>query len=622
MTIETKPAGAYRWCFQPLYWINSGQKNLVANKENINEYHRKLTHEAKEPVYFAKQNPLSLAGFASVFAGPLSFLSGLLLDNGSLKNFGISLSGLGTLLLIVGKVFGFKPDTDSSNLENPSLCNRQILYFSPGTIATTVNPVTEDTLPEVEVFQETNVSLPVIAEAERILIVANPIEEVVGIATEVRVENEDDFFCLTEVTEAGMEALGITDPLELGPGVVLLKGPVRSKEPVPVSSGNTVVDISDSSASTNIADYNFDSDASMPEVTENPLNVYDYRLLRAFTGPSEVVGQFAPFGFLKAGDCYPVGEKITFVDINYNDDQIRRLLDATYLRTVMNETTDNSELQFLRALCEVLDLEIPLDSRPVKFKKIFSKNPYDFVRISSFIKNEEHLEEDANSWHKAIVARLIMRARISSWGTDGNVTVETNYIPGKGVHAWVRYVNRDGEKIICDPTLNYVGPADSRDAPWDYVCPRFARNNEGEILSSNSTVWDIDLLCAKRIQLMYLKDHASGIDWNEDYHMIDGEMKETEFKKWFDCLFVVLETSNIPEIRKHAEEVLKSKKVKFTPSVKTFLMDYLSDPDVGQTRVETVQFVLDTLSKQSRNSSLLTYPLFLLRAAVGTTVGK
>lgn len=76
--------------------------------------------------------------------------------------------------------------------------------------------------------------------------------------------------------------------------------------------------------------------------------------------------------------------------------------------------------------------------------------------------------------HQALLtAYLLERARQEGELVEEDaVSIDRNYIPGRGGHAWVRYTSSDWTPYIIDPAQRVIGPLrDLSDAYWDYRRP-------------------------------------------------------------------------------------------------------------------------------------------------------
>ena len=76
--------------------------------------------------------------------------------------------------------------------------------------------------------------------------------------------------------------------------------------------------------------------------------------------------------------------------------------------------------------------------------------------------------------HQALLVGYLLERLQRDGLVTGKVSVDRNYIPGVGGHAWVRYISGSGDVYIIDPAQDYFGkldevPAgDERRYIWDY----------------------------------------------------------------------------------------------------------------------------------------------------------
>ena len=75
--------------------------------------------------------------------------------------------------------------------------------------------------------------------------------------------------------------------------------------------------------------------------------------------------------------------------------------------------------------------------------------------------------------HQALLAAWLLEKLVLSGQINGHVSVDRNYIPGVGGHAWVRYTNSRGQVFIIDPAQKYIGALHESDPTtrWFYERP-------------------------------------------------------------------------------------------------------------------------------------------------------
>lgn len=75
--------------------------------------------------------------------------------------------------------------------------------------------------------------------------------------------------------------------------------------------------------------------------------------------------------------------------------------------------------------------------------------------------------------HQALLAGYLIEKMVDEGILHGKVSVDRNFVPGEGGHAWVRYTNSGGEVFILDTAQNYCGSLErsKKEAGWDYRRP-------------------------------------------------------------------------------------------------------------------------------------------------------
>lgn len=74
------------------------------------------------------------------------------------------------------------------------------------------------------------------------------------------------------------------------------------------------------------------------------------------------------------------------------------------------------------------------------------------INLSEFL-----LEGAGVCRHQALLVGYLLEKLIKGGYLGGSISVDRNRIPGKGGHAWARYVAQDGTVYIIDPAQEYVG---------------------------------------------------------------------------------------------------------------------------------------------------------------------
>lgn len=76
--------------------------------------------------------------------------------------------------------------------------------------------------------------------------------------------------------------------------------------------------------------------------------------------------------------------------------------------------------------------------------------------------------------HQALLVGYLLEKLKKDGYLKGSVSIDRNSIPDLGGHAWVRYTNSEGDVIIIDPAMNYVGYLKyaERATGWSYGRPK------------------------------------------------------------------------------------------------------------------------------------------------------
>lgn len=74
--------------------------------------------------------------------------------------------------------------------------------------------------------------------------------------------------------------------------------------------------------------------------------------------------------------------------------------------------------------------------------------------------------------HQALLAGYLLEKLKSDGHISGQVSIDRNYVPGQGGHAWVRYVNSAGKVFIIDPAQDFIGKIEEAgEDQWFYKRP-------------------------------------------------------------------------------------------------------------------------------------------------------
>ncbi|MGI8420316.1 MAG: hypothetical protein ACR2LN_06795 [Candidatus Levyibacteriota bacterium] len=109
----------------------------------------------------------------------------------------------------------------------------------------------------------------------------------------------------------------------------------------------------------------------------------------------------------------------------------------------------------LRDVYDLTRHAIPYDSQVVEqvvAKLIPGPEPDQKIGLSSFI-----IAKGGECRHQALLAGYLLEKLKSDNYLQGTPSVDRNFVPGKGGHAWVRYVNSAGNIVIIDPAQDFIG---------------------------------------------------------------------------------------------------------------------------------------------------------------------
>ncbi len=125
-----------------------------------------------------------------------------------------------------------------------------------------------------------------------------------------------------------------------------------------------------------------------------------------------------------------------------------------------------------RILGDVLDTvqkELPFDKQKVE----------DIVRKHDAGDNQKILldvfirEKAGVCRHEALLGAYMLERLAKEGYIRGKVSIDRNFVPGRGGHAWIRYRSEDGIVVIIDPAQDYIGKLDDVDTDnqWFYERP-------------------------------------------------------------------------------------------------------------------------------------------------------
>lgn len=138
------------------------------------------------------------------------------------------------------------------------------------------------------------------------------------------------------------------------------------------------------------------------------------------------------------------------------DDKTQPELVATYQELLKRRMAKAQKGETFKGnvLGEAFDLtrELLPYSKDIVSEMVRGLPPDQEVPLSSFLKRRGGICR-----HQALLAAYLLEKLKTDGYVQGQVSVDRNYVPGQGGHAWVRYVNSVGEIFIIDPAQNFIG---------------------------------------------------------------------------------------------------------------------------------------------------------------------
>ncbi len=75
--------------------------------------------------------------------------------------------------------------------------------------------------------------------------------------------------------------------------------------------------------------------------------------------------------------------------------------------------------------------------------------------------------------HQALLCAYLLERLAKEGKVAGHVSIDRNFVPGRGGHAWVRYTNSAGEVFIIDPAQQFIGKIEQTGKnAWFYERPK------------------------------------------------------------------------------------------------------------------------------------------------------
>ncbi len=86
---------------------------------------------------------------------------------------------------------------------------------------------------------------------------------------------------------------------------------------------------------------------------------------------------------------------------------------------------------------------------------------------------DAYLDKGGVCRHETLLGGWILEKLIKEGYIQGRVSVDRNFVPGQGGHAWIRYTNSRGKVFIIDAAQNYIGALEDvgKSTRWFYERP-------------------------------------------------------------------------------------------------------------------------------------------------------
>lgn len=115
---------------------------------------------------------------------------------------------------------------------------------------------------------------------------------------------------------------------------------------------------------------------------------------------------------------------------------------------------------------------------PYSLDKVDRVNKDHEVKYGDKVSLSVYIDEKAGVCrHQALLVGYLIERLVKDGRLNGKVSVDRNFVKGKGGHAWVRYITSWGKEIILDPANKFIGYAEEIDPEdlWFYKRPRSER---------------------------------------------------------------------------------------------------------------------------------------------------
>jgi len=158
------------------------------------------------------------------------------------------------------------------------------------------------------------------------------------------------------------------------------------------------------------------------------------------------------------------------VDDSYKNSELKRVY-FNVINKRMKDVSQGIALSegLLRDLLDIVQQEIPYDSNKVELFHLKQGDIADKkIALDAYIRLGAGVCR-----HQALLGAYVLERMIEEGRITGKVSIDRNFVRGKGGHAWIRYTRGDGAVFIVDPAQNYIGYLDDikDNKRWFYERP-------------------------------------------------------------------------------------------------------------------------------------------------------
>ena len=544
MEINTKPVRELPWLLQPIFWINSEERLMAqSSKKQIEEHYGELARQNDKPVFFTRVSPVEALGIVGVVLGSILSLFGVTNENNNSRNLGFGIFGIGILSFLVGRIFGtsFKTNEKSTVSAN----DQKTLTIPLETVA----EIELETNPEIEVppgyrleYYENEDNYAVLVENLEDLIRETEGER--GSTTKINsfsqmpdeIKREQELWLKRTIDIASEKAVELSAESIIA---LPVNPPLRLEKTKVNNSPNRLA-----LAKVGLLEEVDSDEILLPEERDQSEHLSLVKFGN-FKLPGEV--EFLTKDtMISRGLIYQASNPPVKIDISEDSNFIGEILRAAMCKL----STEYSTEELASEIALVAAKTMPLSANPISFNSIIRgdyKNP---VPISHFLpdvsENESLRENDkllkSNPSHRAIITALALKRATHTTGGSVFVSVESNYIEGRGFHSWCRFIDHNGKEIIIDPTLEYIGSREKNNPPWIYK----NLTNTGK----QKIKFDVDIIAARIAQIKYLENNfESTLRRSKEDN--DPELIED----WFRGLLICM-SEGIPDVNEYARAVV------------------------------------------------------------------